>query len=658
MRRMLLASVLSLPAFAAQAQDPSAGDVTLPERVVTATRVPTLAELIPAGVSVIDRQTMDTRGYTTLPQALEAVPGLHVVQSGGQGGNASVFIRGTNSNNVLVLRDGVPLNDPSDPNGAYNFGVDTLADIDRIEVVRGPMSGLYGSGAIGGVINLITRQGSGGPHATAEAFAGLPQAAFAAGSLYGAEGMVDYNLAVESRSQIGFDATPQRESVYTGERDGYRSQLITLNLGVTPIEGTRFYGFLRYRSSVFGLDELGSPAFDAPDYTGRDSNFTGRVGVTSKLFDGKWETGLSVAQINTYRNYSELLEPADPNATSGLTKYEGRRTAILWSNTVHPGDLGPAKASALTFGVEHRLDGVTSSLDQGFGGFPYVSTTVASGNYTGANAGLQTTLWNRLTASAAVREEVATYGGNAFTGRLGGVLAVPEIWSRLKASWGTAFLAPSLFQLFGVDSYGFVGNPNLQPERSQGWETGWAVDVPALGRRDAASVEVTYFANQITNLIQVVYAPDYSSSTTENVASARTSGVEASMTLRPGDWGEAVLSWTYTDARSGTGAPLLRRPRNQGSASLRLTPLEGLTIAPEIVYVSGASDYLVGNDGFPAGTGLTRAGVLFNLAANYKVLPNVTLFANARNISNSKYEPASGFQTPGPNFLAGARVRF
>ena len=128
------------------------------EIVVTATRIPTPVLDIPAGVSVIDRQTIEERGYTTLTDALSAVPGVRVSQSGGPGGNASVFVRGTNSNAVLVLRDGMPLNDASDASGAFNFGVDTLADVERIEIIRGPMAALYGSGAIGGVINLISRR--------------------------------------------------------------------------------------------------------------------------------------------------------------------------------------------------------------------------------------------------------------------------------------------------------------------------------------------------------------------------------------------------------------------------------------------------------------------------------------------------------------------
>ena len=663
MRCMLLCSVLILPAFAAQAQDTPAQTTTpdtvvLPETVVTATRVPTLVDQIAAGVTVIDRQTIETRGYTTLADALETVPGLHIVQSGGPGGQASVFIRGTNSNDVLVLRDGVPVNDPSDPTGAYNFGVDTLADVERIEVVRGPMSSLWGSAAVGGVINLITRTGSGGPHGTVELAGGLPLAGLAAASLSGSEGKFDYNVAVQGQSDIGSDTTPQRESVYTGARNGDRTQVATVNLGFTPIDGTRFYALLRYRASVFNLDELGSPAYDATDYTGRDRSYIGRLGVTSKLFDGVWETGLSVAHLDTLRRYSEPLEAADPNVASGYSRYNGRRTAIEWTNTVHIADWSQARATTLTFGALYQQDSASSTVNESFAGYPYLSNVNAHDSYAAGNVGLQSTLFNRLTITGGLRQEGATYGGDAFTWRLGGVLALPEIWSRLKLAYGTAFLAPSLFQLFGTDGYGYVGNPNLRPERSQGGDVGWAIDLPALGRSDAATIEVAYFTNRIHDLIQIVYAPNYVSSTSQNIASARTSGVESSLTLRPANWAEAVLTYTYTEAVSGTGAPLLRRPRNQASANLHINPLPGLTIAPELIYASGASDYLVSNEGFPAGIGMTKAGLIFNLAVSYAVTPHITLFVNARNIGDSRYEPASGYQTPGPSFLAGARATF
>ena len=149
--------------------------------------------------------------------------------------------------------------------------------------------------------------------------------------------------------------------------------------------------------------------------------------------------------------------------------------------------------------------------------------------YTAGNVGLQSTLFERLTLTGGMREESATYGGDAFTWRLGGVLALPELWSRAEASlWHRASWRPRCSSCSASTATAIVGNPNLQPERSQGGEVGWAVDLPALGRRDGATIEVTYFANHIRDLIQIVYAPDHSSSTPQNVASAPApAGVES-----------------------------------------------------------------------------------------------------------------------------------
>ncbi len=150
---------LTLPALAQTTPPPASPPaVVMPETIVTATRIPTPAERVPAAVTVITRADIEERGYQTLAEALATVPGLRLVQAGGIGQQTSAFIRGGASRHVLVLLDGVPVNDPSEPNGAFNFGNELLGDIERIEVVRGPGSSLYGSGAISGVINLISRR--------------------------------------------------------------------------------------------------------------------------------------------------------------------------------------------------------------------------------------------------------------------------------------------------------------------------------------------------------------------------------------------------------------------------------------------------------------------------------------------------------------------
>ncbi|MCW3476840.1 TonB-dependent receptor [Rhodovastum sp. RN2-1] len=653
---MLLATLFSSVAASAFAQDYA---VPLPDLVVTATRIPTLIDRIPAGVTVISRAAIETHGYTTLVEALSTVPGLRVVQSGGPGGNGSVFVRGTNSNHVLVLRDGVPVNDPSDPGGLYNFGVDTLADIERIEVVRGPMSSLYGSGAIGGVINLITRKGTGAPHATAEMAFGVPRAAQGAAGLSGVTGKFDYSLNAESRADRGFDTTPQRESVYNGVRNKFKTTAGTINLGYTPIEGTRIGAYLRGRTSTFNLDEQGFPAYDASLYEAHDDAVYGRLGVNSKLFGGVWETAMFIARGQTDRHYIEPLEAADPNQTQSDTRYHGRRTELQWNNTVHLPDYGPSSDTALIFGYSHTLDSSHSVLAANFAGFPFQSNIRASATSNAGHAGLQTLLWQRLTLTADMREEDARYGGSAFTWRAGGVLAVPEVLSRFKASYGTSFRAPSLYDLFGVDTTGYMGNPNLRPERSTGYELGWAIDVPALGRRDAATLEVTYFNTRIRDLIQVIFAPNFMSSTTENVNRANIQGVESSLTLRPASWLETVLTYTWTDARdAATNARLLRRPVDAISASLRATPLPGLTVVPELIYTGAFQDFLIDDNGFPIGTGRAKPGAIVNLTVTYALTPQLALFANGRNLGSSRFEPASGFQTPGRSLLAGVRARF
>lgn len=651
MRPLLLPAILAA-ASPAYAQAPAIIDDPR-EIVVTATRVPTLAERIPAGVTVIDRAAIESRGYTTLADALAAVPGLRIVQSGGPGGNASVFIRGAESRHTLVLRDGLQVNDPSDPGGAYNFGVDTLEDVERIEVVRGPMSGLYGSGAIGGVINLITRKGSGAPHGSVEVAGGYPRAVLGRANLSGASGIWDYSASLESRSDQGFDATPRRLSFHTGERDGFRSQLATVNLGVTPVEGTRAFLLLRARTSKFGYDNVGS--FDDPNLSGRTSNLYGRVGVTSRLF-GAWQTSLTLGRTQDDRRFTNLLDAGDPALSSDDSRYHGRRHDLQWNNTVTLPDTAALTDSTVTFGYQHLNDQARVRVNSLSFGFPFQQDVRAHSDSDAGYAGLQTTLASRLTLTAQGRQETSTLTTDAFTWRVGAVLAVPEAWSRLKASYGTSFRAPTLFDRYGVDSVGFVGNPALRPERSTGYELGISTDLPLAGRADWATVSATYFDNRLRDLIQVQFSPVY---TPTNVARARSNGVELALVLRPAAWLAADLSYTYTDTRNNeTRARLLRRPLNAATAALRITPMPGLTIVPELIYTGEFQDFLVAESVPFSGIGQSRGGLIFNLNVSYDVTPKIALYAYGRNLGDSRFEPASGFASPGASFLAGTRLRF
>jgi vitamin B12 transporter len=626
--------------------------------VVTATRIPSFADAIPAGITVIDSATIAERGYVTLADALSAVPGLHIVQTGGPGSQTSVFIRGTNSNQVLVLRDGVPINDPGDPGGAFNFGSDTLGDIDRIEVVRGAMSGLYGSGAIGGVINLISKPGQGPWHGSVTVAGGAPRQGLLQGNAAGRSGIFDFAVNAQGFSDSGFDDTPRRESVYTGEVDGDRNKSAQVELGLTPFAAsdTRLSVLLRARDQKYGFDDV---PFDGGNATGYDVQLFGRLGVTSTLAGGAWQTSAFLSRLQDDRRYTVTYDPADINDDTQDERYHGRRTDAQWNNTVHAGDLGPFHAMNVTFGYEHIAEQADAKVDEFYPGYPDISTVKAHADTDSGTAGVQTTILDRLTATGQLREDATTIAGDAFTWRAGGVLAISEIGSHIHATYGTSFRAPALYDRYGVDTQGYRGNPGLKPERAQSWEAGWTVDLPLGARHDSASVSAAWFDNRITDLIQTEYAADFLSSTPQNVPSARTRGAETALTVRAADWLSADITYTYTDARAfGDVPPLLRRPYNQGSADLRVSPVPALNIVPEILYTGSNRDYLTLDNGGFGPIGVTRSGLIVNLNITYQVTPHMQLFVWGRNLGDSNYEPASGYQIPGTSFMAGTRVSF
>lgn len=636
--------------------------VSVPETVVTATRVPTPKEDVAAGVTVIDRATIQSHGYNTLTDALNGVPGLHVSPAGGPGGQTSVFIRGSNSDHVLVLRDGMPITDASDPTAAYNFGTDTLSDIERIEVIRGPMAALYGSGAIGGVINLISRRGTEpGIHWSGDLAGGYPALIRGSIAAAGIEGPVDFAVTAESQSQRGYDSVPQRQTVYAGVPQGFRDRIFTLNLGYTPVDGTRLSLFLRADTTYFGFDTLGAPTFDDSNSIGQTSSLLGRIGGTTHLFDGKLETSAFVGQLQDDRRYLEPLAAADPNQTSSDSRYHSYRTDAQWNNTLHLDDIASVPGlsnSAMTFGYEYIGDTAKVRVNENFGGFPFGQNASASMTTNAVYAGLQTTVLQRLALTGQLRHDWVQ-GDTPTTWRLGAVYDLKEIATHLKVAYGTAFRAPSLFDRFGVDTSGYVGNPNLKPEQSEGWEVGFTTDVPAMGRPDFVTFGATYFDQRVRNLIVGVFSPV---DTEINLGSAHVHGVETEATIRPLHWLDLHAAYTLLNTTSvgqpaDEGSQLLRRPQNEASFDVTIRPVPALRLIGTIIYTGAAHDFLYDNSGNGIGYGVGQHGLIANVAANYTVTPQVEVYINGTNIFDSRFEPVNGFQTPGPTVLAGVRMK-
>lgn len=638
---------LTLPALA---QTPSPATTVLPETIVTATRIPTPAERVPAAVTVITRADIEERGYQTLAEALATVPGLRLVQIGGIGQQASAFIRGGASRHVLVLLDGVPVNDPSEPNGAFNFGNELLGDIERIEVVRGPGSSLYGSGAISGVINLISRRAPANTpmQAFGEIAGGTQGTARGTLGVMGSMPAWDYMVAGQGLTTQGSDATARRFTRDTRETEDFRGAAGTARFGWNPAAGTRLEGLVRWRENRSELDNIPN---DDPNYTGNDRRWYGQLRGETALLDGAWTTGLRLALTEDRRRYLNLPDARSSASTDDL--YRGERQVFDWGNRVRLGDVGPFAQSALAFGVTHEREAV----DQQSGSPSFRTTTNATARSTALHAGVQGQVGGRLDLSAGLRQDLADDYDGFLSWRTGAVLQVPEVNSRLILAAGTAFKAPSLYQRFGRIGTTFQGNPDLRPETSFSWEAGVETDLGLFGREDGATVNVTYFDTQYRNLINF----NATFTSLANVERAMSRGVEVGVTMRPAPWLDGRVAWTATETRDEvTGAPLARRPKNVVAVSARVSPTDRLTIAPEVLFTGPSPETAAySNSGaFIGGLSYNKAGTVANLTGSYRVMEGITAFAEGRNLTNSRYEPANGFATPGRSLLVGARFVF
>ncbi len=635
MRRLslLFFTAICAPALAQQA---------IPDTVITSARIPTTTERVPVATTTITREDIETRGYTTLADALMFVPGINVVPQGGPGALTSGFMRGLNSNHTQVLLDGVPVNDVSGTNNAFNFGSLLLAGVERIEVLRGPASSLYGSNALGGVVNIITRRAP--ADRQAQFFGGIlggSQATLRAdGGVAGTVGDFDYLVAAESLSTRGFNVVPGRLATNRGEADGYRGIATIARLGWTPLPGSRVEGTLRWQDARFGLDRFGA---DDPNFRAAERRITGQIRGETSLFDGAWITGLRFGVSDERRDYRNL--PDAFSTARANDNFSGQRMTLDWGNRVRLPELGPLRDGAASFGLGWLRESTISAS----GNAPFRTVTNARQDTISGHLALQYRLGARLDLSAGMRVDSIEGFGATPTWRLGAVYALPEFNTRLRAAVGSGFAAPSLFQRFGVSPF-FVGNPNLRPERSTSWEVGVEHDV---GR--VATLGATYFQTWANELIDTRFAGGVF--TPINVARARINGVETSVTVRPAPWLETRAAWTFTRAfNSDTGARLLRRPENVVSISARVSPIQGLSITPEILVTGAAQDFLVANSGASAFTPARKpGGTTANLAITYRASENITLVLQARNLGNNPFEPTSGYVIPGRSIVFGTR---
>lgn len=640
LRSAVLASVsiIALPSFAQETAPP--------DLVITANKQLQSIQEIGSAVTVISHDEIEKQGPKSVRDLLEGQPGVDVTETGGPGGITSVYLRGTEGRHTLVLVDGVRANDISSTGGETDLSLISPQIIDRIEIVRGPQSALYGSDAIGGVINIITKRGKKGPPVWIMRTEGGSYGTVGSSlSVAGATDDLSYAFALNQFHSNGF------------QRYGYRvDRLAYLHPnGDDPFTRLGGSGKVSYRINDWLTLEAGfNIARDKLQYDAAGGLYPlapdHQEGTLATAYqraiavNGPFRTTLTTFQSRTVRDYDSQYAYTDffsgqpVNSTSKST-YVGNRVGAEFQEDIDVGQLGK-----LTFGTRFEHEKMSSEYNS-ITPFAYTSNGSAKQDTKSAYALYQLSLFGKLHLSAGGRVDHVSTSGTFGTYRFTAAYDLTGS-TRVHASYGTGAKAPSLYQLTAP----YYGNPNLRAETSRGFDVG--IDQTILD--GDAKVGVTYFNNGINNLI-TADAPFYRY---YNVARVATSGIEVSgeYNVVP-TFAKIKAAYTYLDAKDlSTGLPLYRRPTNSGRISVAFTPIQGLTIEPIARFVGRRDDAYYNEAIFATQRVYLNPYARFDLVADYKVNQNVSIFARAENLTNVKYEDVYNYGTPGRSLYAGLQV--
>jgi vitamin B12 transporter len=590
--------------------------------VVTATRDEIPLEQIGASVTIVPEETFEAQQYRTVEEALRAVPGVDVQRSGSLGKVTTVRIRGANAAQIQVLVDGVRVK--STTSGDFDFADLPLDDVQRIEVVRGPQSTIYGADAIGGVINVITRRGRGKPTAWLDFEAGNYETFRERAGVSGELGPWNFSLGA-SRLDFG------------GQFDNDEHDLTSANARV---------GYALPNSGEVALIARASDARRGvpfltvfPDFSrSREQDDTFVLG--SLEWTQPWVAWYEHAlRLSAIRSALTFRDPE--SAFEQRSDIETERREVDWLHKFHFG-----KVDTLTVGLEYRNEDGTSK-----GTFSATTDTFS------VFAQDELRLFDRLFLTGGVRYDHNSAFGDATTGRAALSYVVRGSDTRLKASWAEGFRAPTFNELFFPETFPpcpAFGNPDLRPERSESYDAG--VEQHLWDRR--IRLAATYFRNDFDNLIQTTLVdPVNFCFRAENVGRARTQGVETEASVAPIDTLLLALAYTYTDTEDRTtGDPLRRFPPNRWALTATWEALPGLTLAAELLILSSQFE----GSGVPRNEGYT----VVNAAASYRVpwrwgpLSEVLLHLKITNLLNEDYAEVRGFPALGTHVVAGVRATF
>ncbi|MCZ8185981.1 MAG: TonB-dependent receptor [Beijerinckiaceae bacterium] len=620
------------------------------EIFITANRVPTSIQRTGSAITVIRAEEIQKTHSGSLVDALRFVPGLDITETGGPGASTSVRIRGTNPGQVLVLVDGVRINDASSANGETDFGGIPGGLVERIEVLRGPQSALYGSDAMGGVINIITRRGRGPFKAFGQVEGGSYGTLAGNAGFYGQQGAWSYSFAGSGFRTDGFSRYGHRVARLRAgspyEKDGTETLGSFGRVGFDSREGFRFEagGMITYHRAEY--DAAFGTFPDTPSASNRRF-YSAFAKAELDTLENKLTHAVTLAASRTDRMFRDttITAASNPNvATWRHTDFTGDRLSAEYQGTYRLEQYG-----SVIFGTKAERE-IAVTFNQNIIPLGARTKSLGGNQTTLAAFGLwQIPLTERLDVSLGGRVDHVTEVDTFLTWRATGAYRITETGTKLRASLGTGGKAPTLYQRFG----GYQGSIALRAEHNLGGDIG--IDQEFMDGR--IRVSATGFWIRSRDLINFQTSPTCLANALQafgcyvNVARAESTGLELEGTAQL--WPNTLQlrgAYTYLRAKDlTTNRTLARRPESVGKIGLAFTPFANWSFEPSVTLVSkrfsGANE-----------TQRLASYARFDMLASYKPTEQLELYIRGENLNNARYHEVWNYGTTGRAFYAGMKT--
>lgn len=632
----IAATAAAHPAWAQSDIDAGADDDD--EIVVTGTRSsePLPVDQIGGSITVLDAPALRDRQVREVSDILRDVPGVAVSRIAGQ---TQVRLRGAEGNHTLVLIDGIEVSDPFA--GEFDFGSLVADDAARIEVLRGQQSAIYGSDAIGGVIQYITLTGRETPGISGRIEAGSFDTLNTAARVAGVSGAFDYALSATLNTT---DGTPNARG---GRRDlANDTGAVSLKTTVAPTENARLSAVVRYARTEADFNNSSNvrgPTFgfivDTPGNRFVNEAIYGLVRGELDLLDDRWTHAVTAQVADTTR---------DGFATAGRRSgNEGQRLKGSYETTLRLGD--DALRHQLTFAADVERERFRNTDPSGF-----ASTERRQTDNVGLVGQYDLFLGNRAAFGASVRRDDNDRFDDTTTYRVQGSYRF-DTGTRVRAAAGSGVKNPGFYELFGFVDGRFIGNPDLQPEKSEGYEVG----IEQVFADERVKVGATYFDNELTREIFTTFpAPTFVATPGNRDTKSKQRGLETFLTARFGTTVRVDAAYTYLRAREN-GVQEVRRPPHIGSLAVSYRApgdRSGVTVVAR--YNGDVRDVAFTNPNFVPVRVKLDDYLLINVNADYALTDRLGLFTRVENLANEEYEDVFSFATPGRSAFAGIRARF